>query len=199
MDTAKHLLPLTVAIIFTLQAPVSDAPRTTVDPAASLHTMTTLSVEQNTMIQHSLDLYEEAGLRLPGIDFVGYDDTSMCNDRDGLAVRSERRTEIRLCTRETGLWQKRIVLHEMAHAWDHHMLDEPGREALTEIRTMKGWRDGEWHERGAEQAAEIITWGVIDQPIRIIHLNENSCQELHDGYVALTGEEPPHETTDLCD
>ena len=188
-----------MAIIFTLQAPVADMPRNTVDPTTSLHTMTAIAPEQNEVIRASLDLFKDAGLRLPGIDFVGYDDTSMCHDRTGLAIRTERRTEIRLCSRDIGLREKRVVIHEMAHAWDHHMLDEAGREALMDIRTVTGWREGEWHERGAEQAAEIILWGVIDQPIRIIHINENSCQELHDGYVALTGVEPPHEHTELCD
>ena len=176
MDTYKSLLALTVAIIFTLGTPVS---KNTVEPNNAIHTMTNLTVAQHEMINHSLTLFQDAGLRLPGIDFVGHADRAMCNDKDGIA---------RLCTTETNLWQKRIVIHEMAHAWDHHTLDHEAREELMAIRTIKGWRDGEWHERGAEHAAEIITWGVIDQPLNITTIEENSCQELRTGYATLTGD-----------
>ncbi|MDJ0925660.1 MAG: hypothetical protein QNJ77_13985 [Acidimicrobiia bacterium] len=188
MDTYKSLLALTVTILFTLGTPVS---KNTVEPNVALHTMTNLTVGQEEMVNHSLTLFDDAGLRLPGIDFVGHTDNTACNGKDGIAIRHPQRTEVRLCSEETNLWQKRILIHEMAHAWDHHTLHQDERDELMATRsTIDGWRDGEWHERGAEHTAEIITWGIIDQPLNITTIEENSCQELRAGYLTLTGSHP---------
>lgn len=64
---------------------------------------------------------------------------------------------------------------------------------------MKGWREGEWHERGAENAAEIIAWGLIDRPVKPVRIYDNDCDQLLGGYVILTGTDPLHGLTDVCD
>jgi hypothetical protein len=66
--------------------------------------------------------------------------------------------------------QKGVLLHELAHAWDYHMLADEQRRAFMELRGVDTWHSHqvEWHERGAEHAAEIIKWGIIDEPIWIV-------------------------------
>lgn len=174
--------------------PLSDA-----DPVRSAVTFTDISAEQESMIVWALDLYEQAGLQLPGLDFVGYPDTTSCAGRAGAARRVVDRTEIRLCTPKTGPVQEWLVLHELAHAWDHQSLDDTRRQAFLDLRELPAWRDGDWHDRGAEHAAEIMVWGLMDRPVKPGHIDHNSCEELRAGYVTLTDDEPLHGYTDACE
>jgi hypothetical protein len=56
----------------------------------------------------------------------------------------------------------------------------------------------QWHTYGAEQAAQIIVWGLIDRPIRIATIPDSSCADLRTGYILLTGRPPLDGNTDLC-
>ena len=76
---------------------------------------------------------------------------------------SFNRTEIRLCFEEGKPTNDWVVLHEIARAWDHLNLGEATRDVFLELRGLGRWREGVWYERGAEQAAEIITWP--DRPV----------------------------------
>ena len=185
-----------IAILIVLPSPSYDSQRVGESPAQP-HTFTGLSPAQTSQIEDSLELFEQANLDLPGIDFIAYDDRTQCNAKDGLTLRHDHRSEIRICSKKTGPWEKRIAIHEIAHAWDHHTLGDAEREAFLSIRRAKGWREGEWVERGEEQAAEIITWGISDEPIGALWIDEKSCAELLAGYLALTGEQPLHGFTDV--
>lgn len=165
---------------------------------AQSHTLIGLTNEQSQLIRWALSLFEAADLQLPGIDFVGHADRDMCHGRDGAALRGPKRTEIRICVTEVGPVQEWLVLHEIAHAWDHHTLAEEPRAAFLTIRGLSSWRDGDWDERGAEHAAEIIVWGLMDRPVRPGRIYNNSCDELLAGYMALTGVAPLHGHTDAC-
>jgi len=55
-----------------------------------------------------------------------------------------------------------------AHAWLDENLDDTERADFLSLRQLNAWADGgEWDERGAEHAAEIITWGILDRNISI--------------------------------
>jgi hypothetical protein len=210
MNTARQLLlVLLVAITIGLPAPMTAGSRARAAAledgallqdraAARSHTLTALTDEQSQLITWALSLFEAAGLELPGIDFVGYADRGMCHGRDGAALRGPKRTEVRICVTAVGPVQEWLVLHEIAHAWDHHTLIGEPREAFLTTRGLSSWRDGDWHERGAEHAAEIIVWGLMDRPVRPGRIYNNSCDELLAGYVALTGVAPLHGHTDAC-
>jgi len=128
-----------------------------------------------------------------GINFFDTADTYSRGESE-----APKRTEIRLCVTEVGPLQEWLVLHEIAHAWDHHTLAGEAREAFLTTRGLSSWRNGDWHERGAEHAAEIIVWGLMDRPVRPGRIYNNSCDELLDGYIALTGVAPLHGYTDAC-
>ena len=61
------------------------------------------------------------------------------------------------------------------------------------------WRsnDTAWEEKGAEQAAEILVWGLIDWDFSA-QIPDNTCAELLRGYVTLTGHKPLHGFTGKC-
>ena len=189
MDT-KRLMALTLLIAIAAQFPTANFSRRTAQPDNSLHTMTNLTVAQEELIHSGLKTYERAGLRLPGIQFIGFDDKEQCNGRVGMAWRRGRETQIWLCTRETGPFENWVVLHELAHTWDYEMLTPDVRDEFLELRDLEGWRAGEWHERGSEQTAEIIVWGIIGHPVEMTRFDNTGCSELRQAFLTLTGEEP---------
>jgi hypothetical protein len=82
--------------------------------------------------------------------------------------------------------------------WDEHELTDEVRQAFLDLRGLETWRGGEWHDRGAEHAAEIMVWGLIDRPVRPGHIDNNTCAELQAGYETLTGQAPLHGFCDIC-
>jgi hypothetical protein len=147
------------------------------------------------------DLYDEAGLDLPPIDVVRHRSTDPCQGRPGFHWHQDGRSRIDLCTRESGPAQEFLILHELAHAWDAHLLTDARREAFLRFRGLTAWRDddlGRWHELGAEQAAEFIAWGLIDRPVRLVRFGPVTCDELAEGFRILTGSEPLHGFTSAC-
>lgn len=156
------------------------------------HTRTATTAAQDGLIDEALDLFESADLELPGIDFVGYTSDDECSGRNGAAIRREDRTEIRLCLAGNGPVDDWVVIHEIAHAWDHHTLSDETRSKLLDLRGLDSWRDAEWNERGAEHTAEIMVWGLIDRDVRLVRIGQNSCEELLTAYRTLTGDDPPN-------
>ena len=150
--------------------------------ATPVHTMTSISADQANLIAWGLDLYAAAGLELPGIDFVGYPDRTNCRERSGMHLWHKGRSEIRLCIETISPAHDWLILHELAHVWDWNQLSDDRRQDFLALRGLDEWRNGNWHERGAEHAAEIIVWGLMDRPVRPGHLGSNSsCSDLHTG------------------
>lgn len=162
------------------------------------HTYANINSEQEAAITWALDLYDRSGLELPPIEFVGEEDREACYGRDGMAKPTDAGALITICAAEIGNAQEWVVLHEIAHAWDYHSLEDETRTQFLTLRGHAAWREGKWHERGSENAAEIIAWGLIDRPSKPVHIYGNSCEELLDGYLTLTGQDPLHGMTEAC-
>jgi hypothetical protein len=169
--------------------------------AGSRFTYVNLTSDQVRIARWAAGLFDRAGLDLPPIDFVRYTATDPCYGTAGTASYERGRGYIGICTPDAGGLEEFLFLHEMAHTWDHHSLSGARRQAFVELRGLAGWRspDLEWEERGSEQAAEIMVWGLIDRPVWIVRIPDHSCAELRAGYVTLTGRGPLHGYTDLCD
>ncbi len=159
-----------------------------------------LTANQEAIADWAIGLFAEAGLDLPEVRFVGASDTNACDGRAGVAHRRRGYTQITICTRDDGFATQVLFMHELAHAWDHHSLTEESKAAFQQLRGIEVWRGHEvaWHERGAEQAAEIIVWALLDRPIDTVRITGTSCAELETGYRTLTGQEPLHGFTDYC-
>ena len=151
----------------------------------------------------AIDLFDQAGLELPPLRYVHHDgDRTPCSGRDGLHHEVDGVSVIELCATEAVFGVQVMVLHETAHAWADHSLTDERKLAFQELRGWEHWRNyqaAEWHENGTEQAAEIIVWGLIDRPIRMIRIDQTSCDDLTAGYLTLTGQAPLHGYRDHCE
>ena len=191
--TRRLLFPPFVFLLFLGTAQLSSA--ASVEPQ---FTYSSLSGAQAETVDWALGLFEDAGLELPNIEFVGYDDPEMCHGRAGSAQPVDGGALVKLCTTEIGPTEERWILHEVAHTWDYHNLDDQERASFLALRGLDAWSEGEWHERGSENAAEMLVWGLIDRPFNTVHIYDNSCADLRAGYLELVGVEPLHGYTDLC-
>ena len=161
-------------------------------------TLVDLTAQQASAVDWALSLFAEADLELPPILFVGHTDREACLGRDGTARPTEFGARIDLCAAGSEPTERRWILHEVAHAWDYHNLDEHDRHQFLESRNLTGWREGDWHERGAENAAEVLVWGLLDRPFNSVYIYANSCDDFQTGYLQLVGHEPLHGFTDFC-
>lgn len=161
-----------------------------------------LPTEIASMVEWALGLFEEADMELPALEINHHgDDTAPCDGHDGLHRPGEGRSVIELCTDDVTFPTQAMVIHELAHAWVNHNVDEDTRNAFQELRGNEHWHDYDaaaWHENGTEQAAEIVAWGLFDRPMSMSRITKNSCDELEAGYRTLTGAAPLHGFRDLC-
>lgn len=179
-------------------APTTDAVVTAVDPV----TFVDMPPEFVELANWATGLFEAAELDLPPMRFVYHGvDEQECGGYPGHHVVEGAVSVIELCRDEINLPVKVLVVHEIAHAWARHSLTDERRAAFQAVRGWEHWHDyeaAEWYENGTEQAAEIMVWGLLDQPIKIMRINDASCDQLDAGYRALTGDAPLHGFTDRC-
>lgn len=199
---SDHLPRTIVAVIAFLAITVGEvsAQTDTVTPPAL--DLIDMPIEFVAAVTWATDLFAEAELDLPPLRFVYHGDTTeSCAGRPGLHHRVDGVNVIEICTTTITNPTKGLILHETAHAWiDHHLTDQR-KAAFKALRGWTYWRDYEaaaWHENGTEQAAEIMVWGLIDRPLKMIRLNQNSCDDLDAGYRTLTGQPPLHGFRDEC-
>ena len=160
-----------------------------------------LSATQREVVTHAVGLFAEAGLPLPAMIVHGSQDPTACGGHDGLHQPHEQWSEIFLCSSKSDEWFRRVVLHELAHAWSTIGLPVERRHAFQVLRGWEHWSNydlAEWRDNGTEQAAEIIAWGVSNKAAPTVQIDHDSCAELRTGYRTLTGAEPPHGLTSLC-
>ena len=70
-----------------------------------------------------MELFDEADLDLPGVTFVRYDSPERCFGRRGAHIVEDGRSVIRICNDDVDRSAERVMLHELAHAWDRHVVD----------------------------------------------------------------------------
>jgi hypothetical protein len=84
------------------------------------------------------------------------------------------------------------LLHELAHAWASRSLGDEQRRAYLALRELDTWNDQRrpWGERGTEDAAEVLRWGLDEEchlPGRLLH---HDVEGLTEAFRWLTGREP---------
>lgn len=150
---------------------------------------------------HTISIFATAGLPLPILEIRRHHDSAPCDGFEGFHRHFGDRSVIDICTAQSGQFEQRILLHELSHAWTEHFLTPDRKHTFQQLRGWTSWLDykhAKWEDNGAEQAAEILAWGLSEQPSAVLKINQDSCQALHDGYVVLTGSEPLHGYTKLC-
>jgi len=163
----------------------SDRPAT---PAAT--TITGGEPGARAAVTWALERYEGAGLRhLPAVEIHLHASDAGCRGELGYY----RAGRIDLCTAASSEpYQRKFALHELAHAWTAAHLDSGTGARFLELRGLGGWNaSGDpWKERGIEQAAEIVAWGLGEGEIVPLLPEPATVAELTAAFELLTGERP---------
>jgi hypothetical protein len=115
------------------------------------------------LIEWAVARYTETGLELPDVEFfVHTDDRDACDGHDGYWHPGRNADRIDICE-ATEL----LVLHELAHAWEHHSVTDDTRDAFMAVHPGDEWRDeGVGHfAQGIERFAEAVAWGLKSKTI----------------------------------
>ena len=142
------------------------------------------SPEFTVAIQEAIERFESTGLSLPELRIYYHSDASECLEKSALFNLDGTGTRIDLCT-EVGY----TLLHELAHAWEYHSMDDATRQAYLDETGLLTWsgQETDWSERGVEKAATAIAWGLLDIPITNA---ETFAEELR-AFELLTGTSSP--------
>jgi hypothetical protein len=154
-----------------------------------------LTGEQTEMLEGAVGLFVEAGLTLPSGLTVAFHQTSTpCGGSSAAGAFRPATGQITICSMHrdpvvAGARQRRVLVHELAHAWAESFLEPQRQEAFLAIRDVEAWRspDLRWREQGTEQAADIVTWGIYDRDVLFLNIDNKSCQELDEAFRTLTG------------
>ena len=89
-----------------------------------------------------------------------------------------------------------ILLHELAHAWEAHNLPKQRRQPFMALRSdVDSWAGAgvPWHQRGSEHAANVVAWGLLEDPYPISRTYPNDPDSLIEAFRVLTGVAPLHD------
>lgn len=133
-----------------------------------------LTPEQQTEIETAKNRFARVGLELPNVTVQFHTDAgdptdAACDGYRGLYVPED--LAVHICNPSDT-----TLTHELAHAWVESNFDDDDRRSFLELQGLARWTGGrDWSRRGAEQAAEILTWGVMetDATRRFITTDEN--------------------------
>ena len=142
----------------------------------------------NQEILDAMDRFEDAGLELPELRVYVHDSDEPCNGNAnmGLYNKGGDQQRIDLCHRSPN-----VGIHELAHAWEYHNMDDTTRQAFLVRADLSTWNDTDvvHRARGVERVAYAIVWGLDDQPIQRQLLSAYS--ENLDHFELLTGTPSP--------
>jgi hypothetical protein len=136
--------------------------------------------------------FETAGLDLPRVVITFPEgDQALCGGLPARAFPTAEPPEVKVC------WDDAfIVLHELAHIWEAHRVDDEQRRGFSQVRDgVKAWasHDVSWNQRGIEHAANVIAWGLLEDPYLISRTYPNDPVSMINAYRLLTGSDPLHD------
>ena len=144
-------------------------------------------------VQWAVDRFAVAGLPLPSVDVTVHRHTRPCDGNNGL-FRPGPPVEVHLCsTGDADTRPARLIsLHELAHAWAETTLTPAQREQFLALRGLDAWIDPTrpTHEWGAEHAAEVVSWGLMDAPVQLIRIHDTDPAALETAFELLVGRAP---------
>ena len=141
-------------------------------------------------VDWALQRFRVAGLwDLPPLEVHLHRSREACNGGLGLYYMNR----IDLCTKDSSeSYARKYALHEIAHAWAETNVDARVMRRFMDVRGVEAWNDKRvpWTERGTEQAAEIITWGLGEGEIEPRLTEPLESKALAGLYELLTGSAP---------
>ncbi len=174
------------------------APTRQVTPAASTPTapataeeQTSISIvaetsDQEATVHWALSRFEAAGLQLPTLTIYMHADRAECGGNNGsMGDLPNGNYVIHSCG--VGF----TLLHELTHAWDMHQLDGETRARFLDLAQADVWKRSEdWHLDGAEHAANVVAWGLMDERINQTRTRPYDYRSMLEAFEILTGGQP---------
>ena len=113
-------------------------------------------------IDWSVARYVDAGLELPNLEFFVHPDRDACDGHKGYWHPGRTADRVDICAATESL-----ILHEIAHAWDHHSVTDETRDAFMALYPDDEWEDDHvgHFAQGIERFAEAVAWGLGSNPI----------------------------------
>jgi hypothetical protein len=191
MDTATRTLSSRIALFVCLIVAAailgSQGPAPTAQRPLTIHGAT---AGEERAIDWSIRRYREAGLDgMPDLEVYLHRSQDQCNGGIGYYLAGR----IDLCTKASSEpYQRKFALHEMAHGWIEANVDTATLDRFMDDRGIAAWNDRsfDWKDRGTEQAAEIVTWGLGEGEIAPLLPEIPDTATLSRLYELLTGREP---------
>lgn len=189
-------IPLT---IFLLGFAVADPAHPVSGPDARL-TVIGATATERALTDWVIGRFESAGLVLPSVtlQFRGDDE---CSGAAGLYLHSA--ATVTMCNRGRHHNPPRhTLLHELAHAWSLHAMDDGDVAAFLAAEGLGQWTGGDlgYWGQGAERVAEYVAWGLQDSrdEDRSIWTYGKDCADLASAYVLVTGSGPLNTSPGHC-
>ena len=190
MDSATHTHRRRIALLLVVAAAGMTLAGHRPAPAREPLVIHGADAVQERAIDWSIRRYREAGLDgMPDLEVYVHRSHEECNG--GLGLYHAGRID--LCTATSSEpYQRKFALHEMAHGWIETNLDGAVLGHFMDIRAIAAWNDRsyDWKQRGTEQAAEIVTWGLGEGEISPLLPEAVRAPNLARLYELLTGREP---------
>jgi hypothetical protein len=190
MDTTTRTWIRRTAAALAIAAATMTLGATRAAPAPGPITFTGADATDEAAVDWALHRFRTAGLRdLPTIQVHLHMDREACNGGLGLYYMNR----IDLCTKDSSEpYARKYALHEIAHAWAEINVDADLMRRFMDVRGVDAWNDKRipWKERGTEQAAEIITWGLGEGEIEPTLSEPLTSKALAGLYELLTGRAP---------
>ena len=186
MSTAIRTVSSAATLVATVILSVTIALDRPLGGTHTSHTVHGSDAESLAEIEQADSAFRAAGLGLPSLDIHVHESYAGCDGRSGLFNRDGSGNRVDYCSGHPF-----TVLHEFAHAWEYHRVDNATRDAFLELHSLSTWRSREipWSARGTEVAAETIAQGLMERASP-----EWQCDEvaiLDDGFRLLTGRRSP--------
>ncbi len=185
-----HALASRIALIVALSLAASafglEAPAAAPRPL----TIAGANAAEERAVDWAIQRFGDAGLRnLPRLEVHVHRSHDDCDGGLGLYFAGR----IDLCTMDSSEpYQRKFALHEAAHAWVEANVPGGILRAFMQRQQVVAWNDRSlpWKERGTEQAAEIITWGLGEGEIAPLLPEVPPTATLVSLYEMLTGRAP---------
>jgi hypothetical protein len=120
------------------------------------------SASQTDRLTLALARFTEAGLELPNLKVIFSTDAAACKEHHGLFSTAFDPWRISICSPLDFVYE-----HELAHAWEHAMLNDQLRRQFMDLRGSTVWsgKDTPWNQRGQEDLAFVIQQGLSGLPL----------------------------------
>lgn len=148
--------------------------------------------QQREMVGWAVDRFAAIGLQLPEVE-IGFPEggQSECGGAPARTYLDHEPIKVMIC------WNSQLILlHELAHAWEAHNVDPAQHEPFMAMRWgVESWAepDDAWAEQGREHAANVIAWGLLQDPYPISRTYPNDAESLKAAFRFLTGTDPLHD------